>query len=199
MLNHEERLKTFLDSINRETQEKYNKILGEIENQSKNELEKTKQSAEKKAQDFYNKSVSRCKTESNNKIAGEMMKARTELSKFREKITADVFHQAREKLNVFSKSDDYKKFISESAAALFVLLGEDARIFVKDADLKLKKEIEKAFNGHCTVCADIEIEIGGLKGKNSSDTLLADDTLDTRLKQQYEWFLSNCNLNVDFK
>ena len=174
MLNHEERLKSFLDSINRETQEKYNKILGEIENQSKNELE-------------------------NNKIAGEMMKARTELSKFREKITADVFHQAREKLNVFSKSDDYKKFISESAAALFVLLGEDARIFVKDADLKLKKEIEKAFNGHCTVCADIEIEIGGLKGKNSSDTLLADDTLDTRLKQQYEWFLSNCNLNVDFK
>ena len=42
MLNHEERLKSFLDSINRETQEKYNKILGEIEEQSKKELDEAK-------------------------------------------------------------------------------------------------------------------------------------------------------------
>ena len=38
MLNHEERLKSFLDSINRETQENYNKVLSEIEELNKKEL-----------------------------------------------------------------------------------------------------------------------------------------------------------------
>lgn len=85
MLNHEERLKSFLDSINRETQEKYNKILGEIEEQSKKELDEATKIAERQAQDFFNKSVAKSKIESNNKIAGKMMETRAELSKLREK------------------------------------------------------------------------------------------------------------------
>lgn len=199
MLNHEERLKSFLDSINRETQEKYDKILGEIEEQNKKELEEARQVAEKQAQDFFNKAVAKSKTESNNKIAGEMMKARTELSKLREKITADVFSKAKDELTAFTQSSDYEAFIAKSSASLFDLLGEGTQIFVKDADLKFQKLIAKAFNGKCTVSADRDIEIGGLKAENADKTLIADDTLDTRFKQQYEWFLSDCNLSVEFQ
>lgn len=199
MLNHEERLKSFLDSINRETQEKYNKILGEIEEQSKKELAEATKVAEKQAQDFFNKSVAKSKTESNNKIAGEMMKVRTELSKLREKITAEVFSEAKDKLKAFAESGDYESFVTESAASLFDLLGEGAQVYVKNADLKFAKIISKAFNDNCSVSADNDIIIGGLKAKKADGTLIADDTLDMRLKQQYEWFLSNCNLSVEFE
>lgn len=199
MLNHEERLKSFLDSINRETQEKYNKILGEIEEQSKKELDEATKIAERQAQDFFNKSVAKSKVESNNKIAGKMMETRAELSKLREKITADIFSEAKDRLNAFTESSDYEAFVAKSAASVLALLGEGAQVYVKDADLKFKKVILKVFNNNCTVSADSDIEIGGLKAKKADGTLIADDTLDSRLKQQYEWFLSNCNLSVDFQ
>ena len=199
MLNHEERLKSFLDSINRETQEKYNKILGEIEEQSKKELDEATKIAERQAQDFFNKSVAKSKIESNNKIAGEMMKTKTELSKLREKITAEIFSEAKDKLYAFTESSDYESFVVKSAASVLSLLGEDAQVYVKDADLKFEKVISKVFNNNCTVSADSDIKIGGLKAKKADGTLIADDTLDSRLKQQYEWFLSNCNLSVDFQ
>lgn len=199
MLNHEERLKSFLDSINRETQEKYNKILGEIQEQSKKELDEATKVAEKQAQDFLNKSVAKSKTESNNQIASEMIKSRTELSKLREKITTEVFCDAKNKLNDFTASDEYEPFIVQSAQSVFSLLGEGAQVYVKDSDLKYEKVILNVFNGNCTVSTNSDIQIGGLKAKKADGTLIADDTLDTRLNQQYEWFLSNCNLSIEFQ
>ena len=71
--------------------------------------------------------------------------------------------------------------------------------YVKENDMKLAELISNAFNNDCTVLADNDIAIGGLKAQNADGTLIADDTLDTRLSQQYEWFLSSCNLSIELQ
>lgn len=199
MLNHEERLKSFLDSINRETQENYNKVLSEIEELNKKELSQAEEYAEKQAQDFLNKSVVKSKLDANNKIAGELSEGRKNLSGLRAKITAEVFDEAKKELAAFTESEDYSVFIEKSAQSLYDLLGNGAKVYVKENDMKLADVISKAFNNDCTVLADYNITIGGLKAQNADGTLIADDTLDTRLNQQYEWFLSNCNLSIELQ
>lgn len=199
MLNHEERLKSFLDSINRETQEKYNKVLSEIEELSKKELSQAKEYAEKQAQDFLNKSIAKSKSDANNKITGELSVAKKKLSELRAKITAEVFDEAKKNLTSFAESQDYADFIEKSAQSLYDMLGAGAKVYVGENDIKFTESISKAFNNDCIVLADKDITIGGLKAKNADGTLTADDTLDTRLSQQYEWFLSNCNLSIEFQ
>lgn len=199
MLNHEERLKSFLDSINRETQENYNKVLSEIEELNKKELSQAEEYAEKQAHDYLNKSIANSKSDANNKIAGELSAGRKKLSELRSKITAEVFDNAKKELTAFAESKDYDAFIEKSAQALYDLLGNGAKVYVKENDMKLAELISNAFNNDCTVLADNDIAIGGLKAQNADGTLIADDTLDTRLSQQYEWFLSSCNLSIELQ
>lgn len=199
MLNHEERLKSFLDSINRETQENYNKVLSEIEELNKKELSQAEEYAEKQAHDFLNKSIANSKSDANNKISVELSVGRKKLSELRSKITAEVFDDAKNKLSAFAESEDYSAFIEKSAQSLYDLLGDGAKVYVRESDLKFTEFISNAFKNHCTVLVDYDITIGGLKAQNADGTLIADDTLDTRLSQQYEWFLSNCNLSIELQ
>lgn len=199
MLNHEERLKSFLDAINRETQENYNKVLSEIEELSKKELSQAEEYAEKQAHDFLNKSIANSKSDANNKIAGELSVGRKKLSELRSKITAEVFDDAKNNLSAFAESEDYCAFIKKSAQSLYDLLGDGAKVYVRESDLKLTEFISNSFKNNCTVLVDYDIIIGGLKAQNADGTLIADDTLDTRLSQQYEWFLSNCNLSIELQ
>ena len=43
---------------------------------------------------------------------------------------------------------------------------------------------------------DASIAIGGVKGRSDGQSLLVDDTLDSRLKQQTKWFEENSGLYI---
>ena len=57
-------------------------------------------------------------------------------------------------------------------------------------------DIKKAFGRDCKVESSDEITIGGCRAGVAGGSTVADDTLDTRLEAQREWFLENSGMSV---
>lgn len=197
MLNQDVKLKNFLDAINHEAQENYDRILSEIEELSREELLETRTSAEKEANEFYNRAVSKNKAYSNGVISSARLSVRKELCEKRNKITEDVFKIAREKLTDFAESEEYKSFLKKSAEALKKELSAGAELFVREEDMQYAEIIKEAYGENCSVSVSSDITVGGIKGRDADGSLMADDTLDGRLNSQYEWFLSSCKMSIN--
>ena len=58
------------------------------------------------------------------------------------------------------------------------------------------EEIKALFGGIAEVLADKTIKIGGVKGYCKSMGIIADETLDSKLDAQREWFTENAALSV---
>ena len=52
------------------------------------------------------------------------------------------------------------------------------------------------FAGSTEVVADKSIKIGGIKGFCKAMNIVADETLDSKLYAQKEWFIENSGLSV---
>lgn len=124
-------------------------------------------------------------------------KLREQIFTKRDEIKTDVFNRAKSKLIEFTKSDDYKAFVVNSAAQIKKnLVGRDKAItvYLRECDMALKDDIEQAFAFPCVFKADDKIEIGGIRAKFSS--VIIDDTIDARLNSQVDWFEENSGLDI---
>ena len=63
-------------------------------------------------------------------------------------------------------------------------------------DLKYKEKLKDSFGADCEIMPSDSIEIGGITGISRSLGLIADETLDSRLQQQKEWFYEHSGLTV---
>ena len=62
----------------------------------------------------------------------------------------------------------------------------------------LRAELCKAiFKNGCVVTESDDIVYGGLRAADRKTHCLADDTLDTKLKEQKEWFLEHSGLSIE--
>ena len=104
--------------------------------------------------------------EFNRTVADERTRQRARLTDKRSAITDGVFGDARDKLLSFTESDGYAEFLKRSAAGF-------AAVFPQ---------------GDVTVY----VRRAGVAGGST----VADDTLDTRLEAQREWFLENSGMSV---
>ena len=137
----------------------------------------------------------------NTSIARELSKAENESRKStfvkRQEIEDKVFDRAKEKLIEFANTDKYTEKLLESVKKISQkLTADDVVLYVNQRDMKLKNKIISAFGKKCDVQSSDEIKIGGITGISREMGLLADETLDTRLSQQREWFCENSGLKV---
>ena len=62
--------------------------------------------------------------------------------------------------------------------------------------MKNSDKIKAVFAGSTEVVADNSIKIGGIKGFCKAMNIVADETLDSKLYAQKEWFIENSGLSV---
>ena len=62
--------------------------------------------------------------------------------------------------------------------------------------MKYADKISKAFKGEVTVKEVADILIGGLRVYCPSQQIAVDETLDTKLEGQREWFYANASLQI---
>ena len=86
---------------------------------------------------------------------------------------------------------------SAAQAAMASAISGEAVILVREQDLPLADQLKAAFGRECTVRADRSIKLGGCKIKDTTNGLIADDTLEVRLNAQEDWFLAHANLPVN--
>ena len=135
--------------------------------------------------------------EFNRTVANERTQQRARLTDKRGAITDEVFGDAREKLTAFTESDGYVDFLKMSAAGFAAVFPQgDVTVYVRPGDMRFADDIKKAFGRDCKVESSDEITIGGCRAGVAGGSTVADDTLDTRLEAQREWFLENSGMSV---
>lgn len=115
----------------------------------------------------------------------------------REEIKNEVFALAEEKLAEFTKTPEYKDFLINSVNEIKQnLAGTDKviTVYIRECDLTYKSDIEQAFSFPCDFQTDGTIKIGGIRAKFSK--IILDDTLDSRLFAQTDWFEENSGLDI---
>lgn len=197
MLNQEERAAKFFDAITKDAEERHEEMTRKTRETVESGLEKAKTKAHSQAQAKIERERMLKEQEFNRTVANERTQQRARLTDKRGAITDEVFGDAREKLTAFTESDGYADFLKKSAAGFAAVFPQgDVTVCVRPGDMRFADDIKKAFGRDCKVESSDEITIGGCRAGVAGGSTVADDTLDTRLEAQREWFLENSGMSV---
>lgn len=197
MANTTEKTGNFLKAIEKYADEQKRKIESEVEAFKREELKKAEDEGLRDAYALIQKEITACKT----KITSDLAKKEAENNKIlferREEIKKEVFDKAEQKLKDFTKTAQYTDMLTKSAKAMAEYFGNNICIlYVKEDDKDKINALTSFFNGNATVKTDSKILIGGLRGGCENMGIVLDDTLDTKLASQNDWFLENSDLAV---
>ena len=196
MLNQEERAAKFFDAITKDAEERHEEMTRKTRETVESGLEKAKTKAHSQAQAKIERERMLKEQEFNRTVANERTQQRARLTDKRGAITDEVFGDAREKLVAFTESDGYADFLKKSAAGFAAVFPQGDVTYVRPGDMRFADDIKKAFGRDCKVESSDEITIGGCRAGVAGGSTVADDTLDTRLEAQREWFLENSGMSV---
>ena len=187
----------FLKAIEKYAAEQRSRLESEAEEFKEKELNKAEEDGLKEAYVLLQRKM----LSINTGIARELSKAqnasRKSIFEKRREIEDEVFERARKRLLEYAETDKYTEKLLESVKKISLkLTADDVVLYVSQRGMKLKNKIISAFGKKCDVQPSNEIMIGGITGISREMGLLADETLDTRLSQQREWFCENSGLKV---
>lgn len=196
MSESDERIEQFLADIDEDAIDKRDAIREEVDRYVRAALEKAEKQAAARAQVQIDEQKRKLRLAANRCFAIEDSAQKRTLAQKRMEMQAGVFAIAREKLCAFVSGNGYEPFLLKSAQTLAKAVEGDAVLLVREQDMPLAQKLAQAFGRPCTVQADPSIQIGGCRLKCEKQGLLADDTLDERLRGQREWFLLHAGLAI---
>ncbi len=187
----------FLQAIEKYAEEQRGRMKTEAEEFQARELNNAEEEGIKEAYDLVQKEMADINTEISGQISKAESESRKRIFERRREIEDEVFEKARKKLIEFTKTEQYSSMLVKSAISIsMVLISDDVILYVRECDLKHKKKLKDFFGGNCEVAASDDIKIGGITGLSRSMGLIADETLDTKLEYQREWFHEHSGLTV---
>lgn len=187
----------FLKAIEKYAEEQRTKIRFESETYKKEELEKAEAEGLREAYALIQREMSAIRDKISSKLSRDELESKTHLFEKRNKMSEEVFKKAAQKLIAFTKTSEYEAMMLNSVREIAkVLKADDIVFFVKNDDLRFAEKIKSAFSASCEIKTSKEIKIGGIMGRSASLGLIADETLDTKLDGQREWFYENSGLKV---
>lgn len=197
MSQPEKKLDKFSSAVLKDAEEQRSKILKEIEDYRKSQMEKAEEEILHEAYIMIQNEIAAIKNKHSRKISLEELEGRRKLLALREKLSGKVFDEAAEKLINFTKTEDYKKFLSDSVKKCCSEIPEgDIVIEVKNEDLPLSDILIKTSGRKASVKATYNIKIGGVLISSPSHGVVVDETLDLKLSSQKDWFASESGLSI---
>ena len=193
MNSDNEKISAFLDSINRDAQERCKQIKQEADRYVMQELGKAREHAHEDVKALKKTETDRLNEEANAGFSELEAQEKKKLIERRAEITNEVFGKAKEKLSEFAQSAEYIAFLKKSIGEIKKAIGDSCVIFLKPDDNKYAAEL----SGLCKeIKYDRSIEIGGCKAENLDGRMTADDTLDARLEAKKADFYKNSGLSI---
>lgn len=187
----------FLKAIKKYADNQRNTILNEVDNFKKEKIAEAKKKAEYDSEKLIKDKLEAKKNEQTSKIAKLMQEGQRKLFLERAEMTESVFKKAEEKLIEFTKTTKYSELLNNYAKNISALFdGKSCVIYINERDMAFADQIKTLFGGKAELCADKTIKIGGLKGYCEALSIVADETLDSKLNAQREWFFENSGLSV---
>lgn len=193
MVTDNEKSELFIKAINAEAEKRCDSIKKDIDNYINSELQKARELAHTNVRTVKKDETDRL-NEQNNATFSELEADETsKLLNRRNEIANEVFANTVKKINSFTESGEYVAFLEKSIGKIKEAIGEDAVIILRPDDKKYEEKLK-------SLCAEIKydssIVLGGCKAENIPAALIADDTLDSRLKEAKVDFYKNSGLTI---
>lgn len=187
----------FLQAIQRYTEEQRSIANTEVELLKEEKLKKAEENGKRDSERYIQQQLEAKKYVETSKLARLVQESQKKLFRERAKMTDEVFEMAAQKLIKYTDTEEYKAKLIESAKKIAELFsGNRSVIYINEKDMKYSTDLLAVFSGMDELVSDNSIRIGGLKGYCKSMRIIADETLDTKLCEQKEWFIENSGLSV---
>lgn len=187
----------FLRAIKRYANAQKRALAGEVEQLKNERLKEAEAIAKRDSERMKKEKLAETRNRVTAKRAKITQEGQRKLFLERSQMTAEIFNLAAEKLGDYIKTAEYREKLKESAKAIAeVFDGCDCVLYLNERDLQSAGELKSFFSGNVEAEADKTIKIGGIKGYCACKGIIADETLDTKLEAQREWFVENAALSV---
>ena len=187
----------FLKAIRRYANQQKSVMKGEVKQLKTERLKEAEEKAKRDSQRLIKDKLQETRTRQTAILAKKTQDGQRKLFIARSAMVEEVFKKAADKLVEYAKSDAYTSKLTDSAKAIAdVFDGRDCVLYVNERDLGAAEGIKALFGGSTEVRADKTIKIGGIRGYCASMGIIADETLDSKLEAQREWFVENAALSV---
>ncbi len=187
----------FLNAIKKYAERQRNEMRMEVEQLKEAKIREAEKKAKADSEKLVKDRLEKKKNEMTGKLAKLTQNGQRELFLERAQMTDNIFKKAEEKLIGFTQTDKYEEMLLESAKKIADFFkNEDCILYLNQKDIRFADKIKAVFSSNAEVEADNSVKIGGLKGYCSAMGIVADETLDSKLEAQKEWFYTNSNLSV---
>lgn len=192
----QQKINSFIRSITDTAEKKKSAVVAETKEILDSERAAMETAARKAADDYTKARSAEIKRETGKRISENAAECRKAVFNKRNEIAQKTLGAVSEKLKAFTESEEYKAFLLNSAKNILEAFGSGSvTLLLSPEDMKFAALLCENFAG-ISVSEDSTIKIGGVKGINSTVTLLIDDTLDSRLANQKKWFEENSGLYI---
>lgn len=193
----ENKTDNFLKAIKKYARAQKHAMDGEVKQLKSERLKEAEEKAKRDSEALKKEKLTETHNRQTAKLASKTQDGQRKLFVERSAMTEEIFTLAAEKLSDYTKTDAYYSKLKNSAKEIAELFeGKDCVLYVNERDLGAAEELKAEFSGDTEVKADNTIKIGGVKGYCKALGIIADETLDTKLEAQREWFVENATLSV---
>lgn len=187
----------FLNAIKKYAREQKNAMRTEVNQLKTERLQQAEENARRDSEKLIREKLEEARSRETVILASKTKEGQKKLFIARSEMVEDVFERAAQKLVAYTATDAYAEKLLKSAEEIAALFGDnDCTVYLREEDLAKADEIKALFSGAVTVEKDDSIRIGGIKGSCGSLHIIADETLDSKLRAQREWFIENADLSV---
>lgn len=187
---------SFLKAIKKQALEKKESMLSELSVIKANAIKDAEKRAKSDSDKLVREKLEEQRNEQRSALAKKSQQAQKELFIKRLEMTDKVFEMAKAKLVEFTKTSAYKEKLFNSTKEISQLFGDECcTIYISEKDMD-KANLIKAEFKNAEITADNSILIGGIKGFCPAMNIVADETIDTKLYAQKDWFIENSGLKV---
>jgi len=190
MENSKNKTDNFLKAIKKYADEQRSAMQTEVAQLKEEKLKEATEKGRHDSEKYIKDKLEESRNRQTGILAKKIQEGQKKLFLERAEMTESVFKKAEEKLVEYTKTSDYSNSLVKSAKEVAKLFADnDCVVYVNERDMKNSDKIK-------AVVADKSIKIGGIKGFCKAMNIVADETLDSKLYAQKEWFIENSGLSV---
>lgn len=178
-------------------QKEIDELRGEMKDLKEEEIRKITTRLREKYQKRERYKLRELNTDHSTQINKINQKNHRLLMEKRQTLLEKIFDEVRKRLEAHVDTDAYMEQMIEKIKALYETFGKENVVFyIGEHDTRLKKAITEHFPDHDGIHAVSHITIGGYVAECEAKGLRADETLDTCLRDNRDWFYANADLFI---
>lgn len=197
MSQPEKKLDKFSSAVLKDAEAQREKILAEIEEYRKAEMEKAEEDILHEAYIMIQNEISAIKNQQSRRISLAELEGRRKFLKQREDIMARVFKETSARIVEFTHTTEYQNKLCDAVRKNCEAMPEgDIVIQVKRDDLAFADALTAASGRAARVEANSSITLGGYILINKDKGVIIDESLDLKLSNQKDWFAASSGLTM---